>query len=146
MLEVSARQRVRASEDAWNLRNLDAVVLSHTIGCQWRCRADFIWGRDQVRAFVSRRWRREIEFRLLSELWAWDGNRIAMRFACEFRDDGGIWYRVYGNENWLCDEHGLVSLRLTNANEHPIEEYERTLRWTTETRPADYPTLIELGF
>jgi nuclear transport factor 2 (NTF2) superfamily protein len=145
MLEVAARQWVRASEDAWNLRNLDTVVLGHTISCQWRHRADFIWGRDQVRAFIGRRWRRETEFRLLNELWAWSSDRIAMRFAYEFRDDSGIWYRVYGNENCLCDDHGLVSLRLTNANEHPIEEYERKLRWDAGIRPADYPTLLELG-
>jgi len=145
MLEVTARQWVRASEDAWNVRNLDAIALSHTIGCQWRCRSDHIWGRDQVRAYIGRRWRREFEFRLLNELWAWNGNRIAVRFACEFRDDSGTWYRVFGNENCLCDDHGLVSLRLTNANEHPIEEYERKLRWDGGVRPADYPSLLELG-
>ena len=145
MMDDRALIWVRASEDAWNLRDLDAVVLGHAIGCQWRCRADFLWGRDQVRAFVGGRWRREIEFRVQNELWSAQDDRLSMRFACEFRDDSGRWYRAYGNENWLCNKDGQVSLRLTSANEHPIEEYERKLRWGAGVRPPGQPSLLELG-
>jgi nuclear transport factor 2 (NTF2) superfamily protein len=138
-------ERVRAVEDAWNRRDLDAVVLSSSIDCQWRCRAESLWGREQIRQFLTRKWRREIDLRIINELWVWDGLRIAVRFSSEFRDDSGTWFRTYGNENWECDASGLVRRRLSSANAHPIEEHERKLRWPPGIRPPDYPALSELG-
>jgi nuclear transport factor 2 (NTF2) superfamily protein len=143
--EAVCVKRVRAAENARNTGDLDAVVLSNTFDCQWRNRVDFIWGREQIRTFLSRKWRREIEHRVINELWAWSSRRVAIRFSCEFRDDSGTWFRVYGNENWEYDDTGLVSRRFTGANEHPIHEHERALRWPLGARPADYPSLAELG-
>ena len=143
--ELVAHQRVRAAEDAWNQRDLDAVVLSSSIDCQWRCRADFLWGREQVRQFLTRKWRREIELRVINELWMSDGRRVAIRFSSEFHDDSGTWFRTYGNENWECNDMGLVYWRLSSANAHPIKEHERKLRWPHGPRPADFPSLTELG-
>lgn len=143
--EVLAVKMVQAAENAWNTRDLDAVVLSNTIDCQWRSRVDFIWGREQIRTFLSRKWRREIECRMISELWASSHKRIAVRFSCEFRDDSGTWFRVYGNEDWEYDDTGLVSRRFTGTNEHPIHEHERALRWPLGARPAEHPLLSELG-
>jgi len=136
---------VRAAEDAWNRRDVDAVVLSSSIDCQWRCRSDFLWGREQIRQFLARKWRREIDFRIINELWTWDGGRIAIRFSTEFRDDSGTWFRTYGNENWECDDTGLVRRRLSSVNAHPIDEHERKLRWPLGPRAIDYPSLSELG-
>ena len=141
----SMLERVRAAEDAWNRRDLDAVVLSSSIDCQWRCRADFLWGREQIRQFLTRKWRREIDLRMISELWAWNGGRVAIRFSTEFRDDSGTWFRTYGNENWECDHAGLVRRRLSSANANPIEEHERKLRWPLGHRPVDHSSLSELG-
>jgi len=138
-------EHVRAVEDACNLRDVDAVVLSSSIDCQWRCRTDFLWGREQIRQFLTRKWRREIELRVIKELWAKDGRYIAVRFSSEFRDDSGTWYRTYGNENWEFDDCGLVRRRITSANAHPIEEHERKFRWPRGIRPDDYPALSELG-
>src|SRR5690349_6758658 len=121
---LSTSERVRAAENAWNLRDLDAVVLDSSIDCQWRCRADFIWGREQIRSFLTRKWRRELDFRVVKELWAWDRSRLAIRFACEFRNDSGTWFRAYGNDNWECGPGGLVKRRLTSVNEHTIQEHE----------------------
>lgn len=137
--------QVRSAEDAWNRRDIDAVVLSSSIDCQWRCRTDLLWGREQIRAFLVRKLRREIELRLINELWACDGTRVAIRFSSEYHDDNGTWFRTYGNENWDCDDTGLVRRRLSSANAHPIAEHERKLRWPLGARPADYPTLAELG-
>lgn len=137
--------RVRAAEDAWNRRDLDAIVLGSTIDCQWRCCAEFLWGREQIRHFLNRRWRREIELRLINEFWAHEEGRVAIRFATEFRDDSGTWFRTYGNEVWDCDDAGLVRRRLSSANAHPIAEHERKLRWPSGARPADHATLSELG-
>lgn len=137
--------RVRTVEDAWNLRDLDAIVLGSSIDCQWRCHAEFLWGRGQVRQYLTRKWRREIDLRVIKELWVWDGQRIAIRFSSEFRDDSGTWFRTYGNENWECDSSGLVRRRLSSANAHPIEEHERKFRWPPGVRPADYAALSELG-
>lgn len=138
-------ERVRTTENAWNRRDIDTVVLSSTIDCQWRCRADFLWGREQIRQFLSRKWRRELDLRVIAELWSWGRRRIAIRFSSEYRDDSGTWFRTYGNENWESDESGLVCRRLTCANVHPIDEHERVLRWPVGPRPADYPALTELG-
>jgi nuclear transport factor 2 (NTF2) superfamily protein len=144
--EQSLAERLRLQEDAWNLRDLEAVVQSNTIDCQWRNRADFVWGREQIRSFISRRWRRELDARTLTELWAAEGDRVAVRFATEFRSDSGSWFRAYGNEDWECEPSGLVRRRLTCVNEHAIEEHERALRWPAGPRPLDHPTLTELGF
>lgn len=138
-------ERVRAAENAWNQRDIDAVLLSSSIDCQWRCRADFLWGREQVRQFLTRKWRRELELRVINELWIWDEERAAIRFSSEFRDDSGTWFRTYGNDNWELDSAGLVRRRLTSANVHPIEEHERALRWPPGARPAASPSLSELG-
>ncbi|MDG3439013.1 DUF1348 family protein [Nitrospirillum amazonense] len=144
-LDPNLIERVRTAEDGWNLRDLDAVVLSHRIDCHWRSRADFLWGREQIRTFVTRKWRREIEMRTIKELWASHGARVAVRFASEFRNDSGTWFRAYGNEAWQYDETGLICRRLTSVNEHPIQEHERMLRWRLGVRPADHPSLSELG-
>lgn len=138
-------ERIRADENAWNLRDVDAVVLGSRIDCQWRDRTEFIWGREQLRAFLIRKWRREIDFRIVKELWVADGSRVALRFACEFRDDNGTWFRALGNQCWELDEAGLLSRRLTSVNEHPIDGRERVLRWTKGRRPFDHPSLAELG-
>lgn len=142
---VIAGERVRAAEDAWNRRDLDAVVLSSSIDCQWRCRTDFLWGREQLKQFLTRKWRREMDFRIVSELWSHAGRRVALRFSSEFRDDSGTWFRTYGNESWECDAAGLVQRRLSSANAHPITEHERKLRWGAGARPVDHPSLSELG-
>lgn len=132
-------------EDAWNLRELDTVVLGTSIDCQWRHKTDFLWGREQIRTYLSRKWRREIDLRILYELWSFENRRLAVRFACEFRDDSGTWFRTYGNENWEYDDSGLVCRRLVSANDHPIGEHERSLRWPSGIRPADCPELSEIG-
>ena len=138
-------ERVRTAENAWNLRDIDAVVLGHRIDCQWRNRADFFWGREQIRLFITRKWRREIDFRTQTELWSWSGTRLSTRFSSEFHDDSGTWFRSYGNESWEYDAAGLIFRRLTSVNEHPIRPHERVLRWEAGIRPADYPSLTELG-
>lgn len=143
--EALAVERVQAAEDIWNTCDIDAVVLSNTIDCQWRSRVDFIWGREQIRTFLSRKWRREIEYRVINELWAWSSKRVAIRFSSEFRDDSGTWFRVYGNEDWEYDDTGLVSRRFASANEHRIDEHERALRWPPGIRPVGHPSLSELG-
>jgi len=137
--------RIRAAEDAWNRRDVDAVVRGSTIDCQWRNRAEFLWGREQIRAFLLRKWRREMEFRLVNELWAWAGRRVAIRFSTEYRTDSGTWFRSYGNSVWEYDEAGLIHRRLSSVNEHPIAEHERLLRWAAGPRPADHSSLSELG-
>lgn len=137
---------VRDAEYAWNTRNLDAIVLGNTIDCLWRDRVNFLWGREQIRAQVQRQARREIDGRVLMEGWAETEERISFRFAREFKDDSGTWYRAYGSEALQLDPSGLVKRRLTAANEHVIKEFERTLRWPAGPRPADHPSLTELGF
>lgn len=146
LTERDAVQKVRAAEDAWNTHDLNGVVLASTIDCHWRSRAEFLWGREQIKAYLARKWRQEFEQRLVNELWTCERNRVAIRFSCEFRDDSGTWFRAYGNEHWQCDADGLVRRRLTCANEHPIQERERAFRWPIGIRPAGHPTLSELGF
>lgn len=143
---LAKEQYVHAAEHAWNSRDFDALILSHTIDCVWRSRVHFLWGREQVRAFIERQARREIDLRVIFEPWLEDGQRLSVRFASEFRDDSGTWFRVYGSEEIEFEETGLVKRRLTAANEHPIEEHERVLRWLGGPRPAEHPTLSELGF
>ncbi len=136
---------VRAAEDAWNLRDVDAILFSHRIDCLWRERTEFLWGREQVRAFLFRKWRQEGDFRVVKEYWASSGPRIAIRIVCEFRNDSGVWYRALGSESWEHDGAGLIARHLSCVNEHQIEERERLLKWPIGARPADFPSLTELG-
>lgn len=136
----------RDAENAWNRRDLDAVVLSNTVDCAWRNRVNFLWGREQIRIFVERQVRRELDLRVLFEPWACGADRLSTRFAAEFQNDSGIWFRVYGTEHMEFDVSGLVRRRYTSANEHPIAEHERLLRWTTGPRPIEHPSLTELGY
>lgn len=145
-LSPAMQQLVRDAECAWNMRDCDTLVLSHTIDCQWRNRADFLWGREQIRGYIERRLRREIEQRTIFEPWAEGERRLSVRFASEFRNDSGSWFRVYGCEAIDFDEVGLVRRRFTSANEHAIREHERALRWPAGVRPNDHPSLFELGF
>jgi nuclear transport factor 2 (NTF2) superfamily protein len=141
----SATQKVRMAEDAWNTRDPDVVVRVYTADTRWRNRAEFPRGRDEVRAFLQRKWARELDYRLIKELWACDGPRIAVRFAYEWHDDSGHWFRSYGNENWEFTEHGLMARRYASINDLPIREAERLLRWPLGRRPDDHPGLSELG-
>lgn len=141
----SAIQKVRLAEDAWNSRDPAKVVLAYTPDSQWRNRTEFLSGRDEIQAFLARKWRRELDYRLIKELWAFGENRIAVRFAYEYRDDSGQWYRAYGNENWQFDEHGLMAQRLASINDLPIADSERLYYWPQGPRPDDHPGLSELG-
>ena len=142
----TAAQKVRMAEDAWNNRDPARVALAYTPDSQWRNRAEFIHGRAAIEAFLQRKWSRELDYRLTKQLWAFSGNRIAVRFAYEYHDDSGNWLRAYGNENWEFDADGLMQRRLASINEHPITEAERRFRWPLGRRPDDAPALDELGF
>jgi nuclear transport factor 2 (NTF2) superfamily protein len=141
----SARLKVRLAEDAWNSRDPDRVIGVYTEDTRWRNRAEFPVGRTQVRAFLQRKWVRELDYRLIKELWAFDGPRIAVRFAYECRDDSGQWFRSYGNENWEFDEHGLMLRRHASINDLPIRPDERIFHWPLGRRPDDHASLSELG-
>jgi nuclear transport factor 2 (NTF2) superfamily protein len=141
----TAVQKVRMAEDAWNSRDPDRVCMVYTEDTQWRNRAEFPKGRDEVRAFLVRKWARELDYRLIKELWAADGNRLAVRFAYEFHDDAGSWFRAYGNENWEFNEHGLMMRRFASINDLPIKEADRKFFWPLGRRPDDHPGLSELG-
>ena len=141
----TARQKVRAAEDGWNSRDAERVSLAYTEGTRWRNRAEFVNGRAEARAFLQRKWARELDYRLIKELWAFEGNRIAVRFAYEWHDDSGQWYRSYGNENWEFDANGLMAVRHASINDLPIAEAERKFRWPAGRRPDDHPGLTELG-
>jgi nuclear transport factor 2 (NTF2) superfamily protein len=141
----TAELKVRAAEDAWNTRDAARVSLAYTEDGRWRNRAEFPVGRDQIHAFLERKWARELEYRLIKELWAFEGNRIAVRFAYEWRDDSGHWFRSHGNENWEFDARGLMRLRFASINDQPITEAERKFRWPQGPRPADHPGLSDLG-
>ena len=141
----SAVQKVRLAEDAWNTRDPDRVVLVYTEDTQWRNRAEFPLGREQVRRFLQRKWARELDYRLIKELWAFTGHRIAVRFAYECHDDSGQWFRSYGNENWEFEEHGLMRRRYASINDLPIKAAERKFHWGAGRRPDDHPGLTELG-
>lgn len=145
-LSPAVAQWVRDVESAWNTRDCDALVLSNTIDCHWRNRVYFLWGREQIRTYVERQLRREIDYRVIFEPWAASDGRLSCRFAAEFRNDSGSWFRAYGSEELAFDEAGLVKRRYTTANEHSIQEHERVLRWSAGSRPADHPPLSELGF
>lgn len=142
----TAIQKVRLAEDAWNSREPERVSLGYTIDSRWRNRAEFVSGRKEIVAFLTRKWSRELDYRLIKELWAFEGNRIAVRFAYECHDDSGNWFRSYGNENWEFDEHGLMRIRFASINDLPIRESDRKYRWPLGRRPDDHPGLSELGF
>jgi nuclear transport factor 2 (NTF2) superfamily protein len=133
------------AEDGWNSRDPQRVALAYTTDSQWRNRAEFPRGREQIIEFLQRKWARELDYRLIKELWAYEGNRIAVRFAYEYHDDSGHWFRAYGNENWEFDTDGLMRLRIASINEHPMAESERKLHWPLGRRPDDHAGLSELG-
>jgi nuclear transport factor 2 (NTF2) superfamily protein len=141
----TAAQKVRMAEDAWNTRDGARVALAYTVDSRWRNRVEFLIGRDAIQAFLARKWALELDYRLIKELWAFAGDRIAVRFAYEWRDDGGQWFRSYGNENWEFDAHGLMRLRIASINDLPISEAERKYRWPLGRRPDDHPSLSALG-
>jgi uncharacterized protein len=142
----SAIQKVRMAEDAWNTRDPERVSLAYTVDSRWRNRAEFVNGREEIVAFLRRKWTRELDYRLIKELWAFTENRIAVRFAYECHDDSGQWFRSYGNENWEFDENGLMRARFASINDLPIKEAERKYRWPLGRRPDDHAGLSELGF
>jgi nuclear transport factor 2 (NTF2) superfamily protein len=142
----TAAQKVRMAEDAWNTRDPAKVVLAYSVDSIWRNRAEFIRGREVIEAFLIRKWTRELEYRLIKEVWAFRDNRIAVRFAYEWRDDSGNWFRSYGNENWEFDEHGLMRWRSASINDLPIKDSERKYHWLLGRRPDDHPSLSSLGF
>ena len=141
----TAIQKVRMAEDAWNNRDPQRVALAYSIDSQWRNRAEFPVGREQIITFLARKWSKEYQYRLIKELWAFEGNRIAVRFAYEWHNDNGDWFRSYGNENWEFDETGLMQRRYASINDLPITEIERKFRWPQGIRHDDYPGLTELG-
>ena len=142
----SAAAKVRAAEDGWNSCDPHRVSLAYSVDSYWRNRAEFVQGRERIVEFLARKWTKELEYRLIKELWAHDGDRIGVRFAYEYRDDSGHWYRAYGNENWEFDENGLMHHRYACINDLPIEESERKFFWDRSgPRPADHPGLSELG-
>ncbi|SDY19684.1 hypothetical protein SAMN04487939_101186 [Lysobacter sp. yr284] len=141
----TAAHKVRLAEDAWNSRDPERVAQAYTADTRWRNRAEFVEGREAVAAFLQRKWSRELEYRLIKELWAHDGHRIAVRFAYEWRDDSGQWYRSYGNENWEFADDGRMALRIASINDRPIAAGERKFHWPQGRRPDDHPGLGELG-
>ena len=143
--EETARQKVRMAEDAWNGRDSAKVALAYTPDSAWRNRAEFFDGRAEIEAFLTRKWNKELDYRLIKELWTFGGNRIAVRFAYEYHDDSGNWFRAYGNENWEFDENGLMSRRIASINDLPIAESDRKYRWPLGRRPDDHPGLSDLG-
>jgi nuclear transport factor 2 (NTF2) superfamily protein len=141
----SARQKVRLAEDAWNSRDPERVSLVYTADTRWRNRVEFPVGREQVRELLQRKWARELDYRLIKELWAHDGPRIAVRFAYEWHDDSGQWFRSYGNENWEFDEHGYMMRRFASINDMPISEGDRKFHWPLGRRPDDHASLSDLA-
>jgi nuclear transport factor 2 (NTF2) superfamily protein len=141
----TAAQKVRKAEDAWNSRDPQRVALAYTMDSHWRNRAEFINGREQIIQFLTRKWNRELEYRLIKELWAFDEARISVRFAYEWHDDSGQWYRSYGNENWEYDAQGVMHHRHASINDLPIKDSERLYHWTQGPRPLEHPGLSQLG-
>lgn len=141
----TATEKVRLAEDGWNSRDPDKVALAYAPATRWRNRVEFPVGREEVCAFLARKWAREIEYRLIKELWTFAGNRIAVRYAYEYRNDSGQWFRAYGNENWEFDRAGLMTDRHASINEAPIKEADRKFHWPLGARPLDHPGLSELG-
>ena len=142
----TAIQKIRAAEDAWNSCNPERVSLAYTVDSVWRNRSEFFQGRTKIVEFLTRKWNRELKYRLIKELWVFASNRIAVRFAYEFHDDSENWFRPYGNENWEFDEHGLMHRRIASINDLPIREADRKYHWDRSgARPADHPGLSDLG-
>lgn len=141
-----AIQKVRLAEDAWNSRDPGKVALGYSIDCRWRNRSEFVNGRKEIIAFLSRKWAKELDYRLIKEVWAFTENRIAVRFAYEWHDDSGHWYRAFGNENWQYNEDGLMAVRHASINDVPIQESDRKYHWPLGRRPDDHPGLSDLGF
>jgi len=141
----SATQKVRLAEDGWNSRDADNVSLAYSLDTQWRNRAEFTSGREEARQFLARKWKKELEYRLIKELWAFTENRIAVRYAYEWHDDSGNWFRSYGNENWEFGADGLMERRFSCINDMPIKESERRFHWPLGRRPDDHPGLSDLG-
>ena len=141
----TAAQKVRKAEDGWNSRDPQRVALAYTMDSRWRNRAEFINGREEIIQFLTRKWNRELDYRLIKELWAFDGARIAVRFAYEWHDDSGQWYRSYGNENWEFDAQGIMHHRYASINDLPIQVSQRLYHWPLGPRPQDHPGLSQLG-
>jgi len=141
----TAMQKVRLAEDAWNSADPAKVALAYTIDSRWRNRSEFVRGREEIIAFLTRKWAKELDYHLIKELWAYDADRIAVRFAYESRDVSDNWYRSYGNENWEFDENGLMRARHASINDLPINEEERKFRWPRGRRPDGYAGLSQLG-
>ncbi|MGA9186959.1 MAG: nuclear transport factor 2 family protein [Candidatus Acidiferrales bacterium] len=142
----SAILKVRLAEDAWNSREPEKVSLAYTLDSRWRNRAEFISGRQEIVAFLIRKWSRELDYRLIKELWAFGGNHIAVRFAYEWHDDSANWFRSHGNENWEFDDEGVMHTRHASINDAPIAEASRKFRWPLGRRPDEHPGLSDLGF
>ena len=138
-------KKVRLAEDAWNSRDPQKVTFSYTFDCPWRNRSEFPKGREEIIEFLTSKWSKELDYRLIKELWAFEGNRIAVRFAYEYRDESNNWFRAYGNENWEYDEKGLNCRRYASINDLPIKESERKLHWPLSRRPDGHPSLSELA-
>ncbi len=143
--QETAAKKVRLAEDAWNSKNPEKISLAYTQNSQWRNRNEFISGREEIVAFLKNKWKKELEYRLIKELWATSGNRIAVRFAYEWHDSSNHWFRSYGNENWEFTESGLMQLRLASINDLSISESERKYHWPLGRRPDEHPGLSELG-
>jgi uncharacterized protein len=142
----TAAQKVRMAEDAWNTRDPQKVALAYTMDSVWRNRSEFLAGREAIVQFLTRKWNRELDYRLIKELWTFGGNRIAVRFAYEWHEDSGNWFRSYGNENWEFDDRGYMRWRIASINDVPIRENERKYHWLPGRRPDEHPGLSELGF
>ena len=142
----TAIQKVRLAEDGWNSRDATKVALAYATNTRWRNRAEFLVGRQAAEAFLARKWGKELDYRLIKELWTFAGNHIAVRFAYEYHNDSGYWFRAYGNENWEFDPDGLMAYRHASINEHPIAEVDRKFLWPLGRRPDNYAGLSEFGF
>lgn len=142
----SALRKIRNAEDAWNSRHPEVVSLAYTEDSRWRNRSEFLTGREQIVAFLQRKWSRELDYRLIKELWAFEGPRIAVRFAYEWHDGAGTWFRSYGNENWEFDPHGLMAVRHASINDLQIPESDRRFLWPLGRRPDEHPGLSSFGF
>jgi len=143
--QETAIQKVRLAEDGWNSRDPERVALAYSLDSRWRNRVEFLEGREAIVAFLRRKWAKELDYRLVKELWAFAGNRIAVRFAYEWHDDSGNWFRSYGNENWEFSANGLMHLRLASINDLPIQEADRKYRWPLGRRPDSHAGLSDLG-
>jgi len=141
----TAIQKVRLAEDGWNTRDAAKVALAYTLDTKWRNRVEFVTNRAEAQAFLESKWKKELDYRLIKELWVYDGNRIAVRYAYEWHDDAGNWFRSYGNENWEFEASGLMQRRYACINDMPIKESERKFYWPLGRRPEDHPGLSDLG-